>query len=582
MSRVVLAVGQIRLGDVGMPPGHIMPTTYGVIVSTMNNPGFKEVERGIRSGTRYNIKLTDNNGVTHTNTVKDLNAGAGWYASITIGDLTKVFTRSSSIAFVVTESTGADLLPSGDTKHQALGTWSLTDKTGRLWQFTVTGTSTNLNLEFIDGGRATGSYDPSTGNGTTFNIYKEFFDSFNVTNSTWTWGKYGTYSLSSSGLAEREQAKAAAAEKARAEEQARIQASAQAAAVAAAQAQARAAAAEAADAASKQRIAQQQLELTRNSDELTKARALAQAQAADLAAAQARSRADAAAASTAQAQAADSGQSVRSHLYTDLGCWKDTPDRAISGGFVGSPGTDAYNTSRCYEVAMSKGHDIFALQAGYACFTGLAMRDNYKKYGDAPGNCEIGGGQWINHVYSINKKDHVVPHEVGSYSDWSVIPSLFSDFQTQSSKLLDSLKFPDTSNPAPYMTALDTNVNAIRDDIKLQEIKALNAQNVKDATQIFKDVTDMNPEFQENRAEAERLRRQILLTSGQTSGYQNKTLPLQILAVTLALVLVVYFLAGFILSPTTASTLAIVLLTVGFGASVYYAFNKQSAPNNNG
>jgi hypothetical protein len=488
MSRNVVAAGQIGLGDVGMPPGHIMPTPYGIIVSTMNNPGFKEADAGFRKGVRYTIKLTDNTGLTKTYPVTGVNAGAGWYATFDVGqDLTKVFTRSASMAFVV---------------------------------------STELS----------------------------------------------------------EQEKAAEAEKVRTEAQARLQASAQASAVSAAQAQARAAAAEAADAANRQRIAQQQVELTKNSDELTRMRALAQAQAADLAAAQARSRADAAAAATAQARASDSGQSVRAHLYTDLGCWNDTPDRAISGGFVGTPGIDVYNPSRCYEVAMSKGHDIFAVQAGYSCFTGLAMRDNYKKYGQAPAdnNCGISGGSWVNRVFSINKKDHVVPHEVGSYSDWSMIPSLFSDFQTQSSKLLDSLKFPDTSNPAPYMTAFDTNVNAIRDDIKLQEIKALNAQNVKDATQIFKDVTDMNPDFQENRAEAERLRRQILLSSSQTTGYENKTLPLQILAVTLALVLVVYFLAGFILSPTTASMLAIVLLTVGFGASVYYAFNKQSTPNNNG
>jgi hypothetical protein len=366
----------------------------------MNNPGFKEVAECLRVGARFSIKLTDNNGVTHTSTVKALNADAGWYATITIEDLTKVFAQSSSIAFVVS---------------------------------------------------------------------------------------------------------AGVTEQVSAEELARL-----------------------------------------------------------------------------RARAADSGQSVQSHLFTDLGCWKDTPDRAISGGYVGSQGTDTYDTSRCYGLAMSRGHDIFALQGGYACFTGLSMRDNYKKYGEASGNCEIRGGEWVNHVYSINEKDHVVPHEVGSYSDWSVIPSLFSDFQAQSSKLLNSLKFPDTSNPAPYMTALDTNVNAIRDDIRLQEIKALNAQNVKDATQIFRDVTDMNPEFQENRAEAERLRRQILLTSNQTSGYQNKTFPLQILAVTLALVLVVYFLAGFVLTPTIASTLAIVLLAVGFGASVYYAFYKQSVPNNNG
>ena len=266
----------------------------------------------------------------------------------------------------------------------------------------------------------------------------------------------------------------------------------------------------------------------------------------------------------------------------DLGCWNDREDRAISGGYVGYPGTDAYNPSRCYDLARSRGHNIFAVQAGFACFTGIEMRDNYKKYGAAQGDCGISGGPWINHVYKITSNDVVVPHDVSAYADWSSIPNLFSDFKTQSSTLIDSLSTPDTSNPAPYMTALDTNVNAIRDNIKLEQLKAMNSKNMQGASEILKSVTNMSPQFKESQQDSERLRRQITLSTNQSAAYQGKMLPLQILAGTLAAVLVIYFFAGFVLSQSIASIVALVILAGGFGAAVYFAFNKQSASNNNG
>jgi len=354
------------------------------------------------------------------------------------------------------------------------------------------------------------------------------------------------------------------------------QAAAQAAAAQAAESQRRAAAEAAARAAEQQRLAQMEIERAKAADELTKARAQIQSVSAQLASSQAQTQAQAAAATVARTEATDSGQSVTGHLFTDMGCWNDTPDRAISGGYVGTPGTDSYNTSRCYDLAKSRGHNIFAVQAGFACFTGLDMRDNYKKYGAAPGACSVGGGSWVNHVYKINSPEVVIPHDVPQYSDWSVVPSLFGDFQTQASNLLKSLTSIDTSNPVPYMTALDTDVNAIRDAATVQQLKVQNSQNIKEATSIFKTATDMSGPIQDSKNEAENLRRQISLSSGQNIGFEKNLLPLQILVGTLVGVIVLHFVAGALLPSVAASTLVLLALASGFGAAVYFAIHKQS------
>ena len=371
------------------------------------------------------------------------------------------------------------------------------------------------------------------------------------------------------------------AQQAAAEQQRQLQvqqaaAAAQAAAAQAAEQQRRAAAQAAAQAAEQQRLAQLQLERARTADELAQARAQLQSIAAQLTSSHAETQRQAAAATVARTEAADSGQSVTSHLYTDMGCWNDTGDRAISGGFAGTPGTDVYNTSRCYDLAKSRGHNIFAVQAGYSCFTGLEMRDNYKKYGAAGGTCPVGGDAWVNHVYKINAPDVIIPHDVPKYSDWSAVPTLFGDFQTQASKLWTSLSSVDTSNPAPYMTALDTNVNAIRDAATIQQLKVQNSQNIKEASGIFKTATDMSGSIRDSKNEAENLRRQISLSSGQNSGFEKNLLPLQILVGTLVGALILHFVAGALLPSTVALTLVLVGLAAGFGAAVYFAIHKQS------
>jgi len=460
--------------------------------------------------------------------------------------------------------------------NNPVGDWSFTDSSGKKMGFNVSGIPTNLKFSFLDGGKASGTFNSITGEGDTFTGTDNStpFDKFKVTGNTWVWGKYGTYSRVVPNATHNPVGDWSLI-----------------------------------DGNGKKwgfNVSGSSTNLKFSFTDGGKASGTYNPLNGDGETFTSNGPFDSFNVSNdtfawekygtynrvpprpeekivEKTQTTDLVQTIQKYLYTDLGCWNDREDRAISGGYVGYPGTDAYNPSRCYDLAKSRGHNIFAVQADFACFTGIEMRDNYKKYGGAPqGDCGASGGPWINRVYKISSTDVVVPHEVSAYGDWSSIPNLFSDFQTQSSALINSLSTPDTSNPAPYMTALDTNVNAIRDSIKIQQLKEMNSKNMQGASEILRSVTDVSPQFKESKQDSERLRREITLSTNQSAAYQGKMLPLQILAGTLAAVLVIYFFAGFVLSQSIASILALVILAAGFGAAVYFAFNKQSASKNNG
>jgi hypothetical protein len=169
----------------------------------------------------------------------------------------------------------------------------------------------------------------------------------------------------------------------------------------------------------------------------------------------------------------------------------------------------------------------------------------------------------------------ITPPTIASYSDWTPLSAMLTDFTTQTAGIVTSLG--DTTNrpnPSPYMTALDTDVNAIRDQVKIRQLQALNSQNIQDATTALAEATDMSDELKNSQNQADVLRRQIAMSANQATSYQSRFLPLQILAGTLAIVLFVYFLAGFVLPMAVASTLAMVMLAGGLGAAIYFAVKQ--------
>ena len=77
---------------------------------------------------------------------------------------------------------------------------------------------------------------------------------------------------------------------------------------------------------------------------------------------------------------------------TDLGCWKDSGDRAIKGWT--SRGQDK---GSCSANARTRGYKYYAIQDGDECYAG--NNEDFKRYGKSEGACSPGGSSWINHVW---------------------------------------------------------------------------------------------------------------------------------------------------------------------------------------
>jgi hypothetical protein len=81
--------------------------------------------------------------------------------------------------------------------------------------------------------------------------------------------------------------------------------------------------------------------------------------------------------------------------YTDLGCWKDTSDRALSK-YLGN----GHSVESCYQAAKTNGSDTFGLQYYGQCWA-KQNNDDYAKHGALPGACPPLGGAWSNRVFKI-------------------------------------------------------------------------------------------------------------------------------------------------------------------------------------
>jgi len=96
---------------------------------------------------------------------------------------------------------------------------------------------------------------------------------------------------------------------------------------------------------------------------------------------------------------------------TDLGCWKDGGDRALTG----PPQQYGYTPQTCKDFALAHGTDTFALQDGGWCVI-QKPGDNYQKYGKATGQCPERGAPWLNHVYQVAQEPDAGPVTVNQLS----------------------------------------------------------------------------------------------------------------------------------------------------------------------
>ena len=97
--------------------------------------------------------------------------------------------------------------------------------------------------------------------------------------------------------------------------------------------------------------------------------------------------------------------------YEARGCWKDGASRVFqnlegqSSFLDGSYKARTNAIQKCFQAALEKDWELFALQDGGQCFGSSNPSLNYKKLGIAEGRkCVDGkGGPMVNQVYEISK-----------------------------------------------------------------------------------------------------------------------------------------------------------------------------------
>ncbi|CAH1249624.1 Hypp8651 [Branchiostoma lanceolatum] len=107
----------------------------------------------------------------------------------------------------------------------------------------------------------------------------------------------------------------------------------------------------------------------------------------------------------------------RTREYTNLGCWRDTRNHAIPTLEGTDPRLDGVYwargkaTEKCYQVALSRGFPVFAVQAGGYCSGSADAHNTYKKYGPSTACASDGeGGPRANEVYWITGLDQCEAH----------------------------------------------------------------------------------------------------------------------------------------------------------------------------
>ncbi|XP_078667263.1 uncharacterized protein LOC144909086 [Branchiostoma floridae x Branchiostoma belcheri] len=109
-----------------------------------------------------------------------------------------------------------------------------------------------------------------------------------------------------------------------------------------------------------------------------------------------------------ETQACDTGVSCPGQPWR-LGCWRDTPDRALPDlDGQGDPFLTVHYTLRtnavdaCQSAAASRGYTVFAIQNGGWCHSSADAMQTYNKHGPST-SCQPDGegGWWANEVYMI-------------------------------------------------------------------------------------------------------------------------------------------------------------------------------------
>ena len=124
-----------------------------------------------------------------------------------------------------------------------------------------------------------------------------------------------------------------------------------------------------------------------------------------------------------------------------------------------------------------------------------------------------------------------------------------------------------------YLTGMDSDVNALGSAAENQSSQIEVAKVKQAANAVIKKVTDIREERESTAQEQERLKRKIQTMGGPVSEWKTKVL--QIIAITLAVVLLTYFGLSFLVPPVVNMSIAIAGMLVGVGFAIYFTVTKQ-------
>lgn len=124
-----------------------------------------------------------------------------------------------------------------------------------------------------------------------------------------------------------------------------------------------------------------------------------------------------------------------------------------------------------------------------------------------------------------------------------------------------------------YLSGMDSSVNALGSATSTQDAQIQIGKVKQAANSVIKKISDIREERENTAAERDRIKRKIQTIGGPPSEYKMKIL--QTITITLALVLLSYFVLGLVLPPFVNMSIAIVGMLVGLGFAISFAVNKQ-------
>ena len=124
-----------------------------------------------------------------------------------------------------------------------------------------------------------------------------------------------------------------------------------------------------------------------------------------------------------------------------------------------------------------------------------------------------------------------------------------------------------------YIDKMDSNVNALGSATSNQYAQIEVGKVKKAANAVIKKITDISEERKTTAHERENVARQIQTVGGPDSQWKMHVL--QTVAITVAIVLLLYVVGGFVLPPIINMSIAVVGMIIGVGIAISFAVNKQ-------